>query len=193
MKFKIFKKYVASFFLLLMISCAENLKKVPVISNSFNNQKNEIDSLKFRNQFNEVFPINSLKGKVHLVNFFFTTCKTICPLMEVPLNEIAEKHKNLHLISFTIDPKNDSIPVLKAYYNLTNKTNRTFLIGVKKDLQKISKLYLSTIDNNNDENLFHTSYVVLLDKKMQLRGLYNSLDKNDLLFLEEDISVLLEE
>ncbi|QTE23405.1 SCO family protein [Polaribacter cellanae] len=193
MSFKIGFKLIFIFFILMFFSCENSSKKVPIISNTFNIHKAEIDAFQFRNQFNEAFDFYSLKGNVHLVNFFFTTCKTICPMMEIPLNDLAENNADVKFISFTIDPENDTIPVLKEYYDRTKSTNRIFLRGTQKELSKIATYYLSSISNKDNEILYHTSYVILLDKKMQIRGLYNSLDKDDLTFLKEDILILLKE
>ncbi|MFY0631670.1 MAG: SCO family protein [Flavobacteriaceae bacterium] len=181
------------------VGCTTKEKKVPVISTELSEASNQkvIDSFVFYSHLNERFPIRSLKGDVHIVNFFFTTCTTICPVMESNLDEIASKQKNIKLVSFTIDPQNDSIPVLKKHHELKNNPNNwVFLRGSVDDLKKVSALYLSKILEDNEEedhNFFHTSYVVLLDKEMRIRGLYNSLENDDIEFLNKDIAVILQE
>ncbi|QOD61263.1 SCO family protein [Polaribacter haliotis] len=193
MRININIKLILVFLIFISFSCENSSKKVPVISNALNIHKNEIDAFHFRNQFNKDFDFSSLKGNVHLVNFFFTTCKTICPMMEIPINDLAENNPDVKFISFTIDPENDSISVLREYYDRKKNTNRAFLRGTQTALSEIAKYYLSSISDEDDEVIYHTSYVVLLDNKMRIRGLYNSLDKDDLAFLKKDIPILLKE
>ncbi len=188
-----FKIVALVFLFLLVISCTKKDKKIPFISNDIALHQEKLDSLEFVNQSNQRFLISSVKGKVHIVNFFFTSCKTICPLSEAALNEVAKKYANIKFISFTIDPDKDSISILKEYHELFKQSNQTLLRGSKKDLTVIAKYYLSAIDMEDDENLYHTSNAVLLDKEMNIRGLYDALDSDDMAFLEKDVAILLEE
>lgn len=191
----IYKKKWLLLFLTIFccFSCQKNTKKVPIISSNLITYKKQIDSLQFLNQFNNTFQPTSLKGKVHLVNFFFTTCTTICPRMDFQLDKIAKKYDDIQLISFTIDPDKDNISVLKKYAERNKNSNQLFLRGSKTTVIKIAKYYLNEIENSKDDYFYHTSYVALLDKKMMIRGLYDSLDKDDLKFMEEDILILLNE
>ena len=186
-----FKTYVLFFFVILGISCAKKNKKIPIISKDIALHQKKIDSLHFTNELNQRFLISSVKGEVHIVNFFFTSCNTICPLMEVPLNALAKKYADVKFLSFTIDPDKDTIAVLKEYHELHKQTNQTLLRGSKKDLANIAKYYLNSIDTDDIENLYHTSYIALLDKEMNIRGLFDSLDPEDMAFLEKDIIILL--
>ncbi|MDN3618667.1 SCO family protein [Polaribacter undariae] len=180
----------------ILLSCVSSEVKLPIINKAFLEDKNisEIESMSFRNQFNKEFSVTSLKGKVHLVNFFFVSCTTICPIMAHNLKDVVLGNNNIDLLSFTIDPENDSISVLKKYHKnvAENVPNWTFLRGNKKDLRNIAKLYLSYITNNgsDDSYFYHSSSVVLLDKKMRIRGVYDSLDKEEIALLERDIKIL---
>jgi len=186
-----FKAIVLLFFVILGISCTKENKKIPIISKDIALHQEKIDSLHFTNELNKRFLISSVNGDVHIINFFFTSCKTICPLMEVPLNELAKKYTDVKFLSFTIDPDGDSIAVLKEYHELHKRSNQTLLRGSKKDLGDIAKYYLNSIDTDDIESLYHTSYIALLDKEMNIRGLFDSLDPEDMAFLEKDIVILL--
>ena len=181
-----------SFFL----SCNKKEVKLPIISDLFINKQKLID-YQIKNQFNENYSINELKGKVHLVNFFFVSCKTICPAMESNLKEIVFKNRNIDLLSYTIDPENDVVSVLKSHHqNMTkNSKNWIYLRSTKKDLKEIANLYLSRIKNDggNNDNFYHTSSVVLLDKSMRIRGFYDSLIEKEMKLLDRDIQILLKE
>lgn len=181
-----------SFFL----SCNKKEVKLPIISDLLINKQKLID-YQIKNQFNENYSINELKGKVHLVNFFFVSCKTICPAMESNLKEIVFKNRNIDLLSYTIDPENDVVSVLKSHHqNMTkNSKNWIYLRSTKKDLKEIANLYLSRIKNDggNNDNFYHTSSVVLLDKSMRIRGFYDSLIEKEMKLLDRDIQILLKE
>lgn len=180
-------------------SCVSREVKLPIISKAFLEKKNvsEIESMSFRNQFNKEFNVYSLKGKIHLVNFFFVSCTTICPVMASNLKDVVLENKNIEVLSFTIDPEKDSIPVLKKYHKnvAENAPNWIFLRGHKNDLKNIAKLYLSYItnDGDNDSYFYHSSSVILLDKKMRIRGIYDSLDEEEITLLERDIQLLSKE
>lgn len=180
------------FSIIALISCSQKtIKKVPIINKKIASDQTTIDTLDFRNQLNEVYQISNTKGKIHIVNFFFTNCKTICPLMEIPLNKLAQKYNKVQFLSFTIDPERDQVEVLDTYHKLHKTNNQTLLRGSKEDLDVIASYYLSPIATDDIESLYHTSYVVLVDENMYIRGLYNSLDRDDLLFLEKDLNILL--
>lgn len=190
--------FLIIFFAVLLFACSkQNTKKIPIISKEFLKKEN-LDSLKkmsFYNQFNKELDFNSVNKKVSVVNFFFTSCTTICPIMENNLQEVFKQNEDVHFISYTIDPERDSISVLKEYYKRVakNATNRTFINGSKKDLKKIAKIYLSSIKNDDDNYFYHTSSVVLLDKKKRIRGFYDALNKEEIILLNEDIQLLLKE
>lgn len=176
-----------------ILGCDKKTTKVALISTEIASNIDTIDSLNFISHRNEQFKLSSLKGQVHVVYFFFTSCKTICPIMENSINDLAKEHPDVHFVSFTIDPKGDNIEVLADYHHTNKNKNQTILRGNIKDLGIISKYYLSSINTNDSEGLFHTPYVVLLDKKLNIRGLYNSLEKEEIEFLKQDILILLEE
>ncbi len=190
--------FLIIFSTLLLFACSkQNTKKIPIISKDFLKKEN-FDSLKkmsFYNQFNKELDFNSVNKKVSVVNFFFTSCTTICPVMENNLQDVFKQNEAVQFISYTIDPERDSVSVLKEYHKRVakNATNRTFINGSKKDLKKIAKLYLSSIKNDDDAYFYHTSSVVLLDKKMRIRGFYDALNKEEIILLNEDIQLLLKE
>src|SRR5690606_15490566 len=83
-------------------------------------------SFEFVNQNNDTITESDYKGKVYLVEFFFTTCPTICPVMNknmVKIQDHFKNEKNFGIASFTINPQHDTPEVLKAYadeYGVTN-------------------------------------------------------------------------
>jgi len=191
-------KYLIIILCVSVISCSEHKqKKTPTISSKFQNSeiKDEFDNLDIFNHLNELVNPYNFQNKLQLVNFFFVSCPTICPAMENELTPIANANRDNDIIflSFTINPEQDSISVLNAYAkNLKAGKNRQFLRTNKKNLKRIASLFLSQI-KNDDELFYHTSYAVLLDRSMKIRGLYDLLSKDEVNLLEEDIAVLLKD
>ena len=83
-----------------------------------NDEKKKIMPFSFTNQDGQVITNKDYEGKVYLVEFFFTTCPTICPRMNRNLVDIQDELKqfnNFGIASFTINPENDTPEVLKEY------------------------------------------------------------------------------
>lgn len=143
-------------------------------------------------------------GKVCVVNYFFTTCKGICPRMNGNLKQVYDEFKSepdFLIVSHTSDPETDSAGKLKAYAQKMNvDTDKwIFLTGRKDSLYTQARnSYLlddpkNAVVNINDQFL-HTQFVALVDKNGNLRGeIYDGLKKEDLKQLETDINILLHE
>lgn len=193
------KFFVNIFALIIVCSCTNSKIKLPIISTAFIEKENidQIDLMSFTNQYNEKHNTYSLKGKVHLVNFFFISCTSICPIMENNLKEVILSNKDVPLLSFTIDPERDSISVLRNHHKnfAEDAPNWFFIRSNKKDLKKIAKLYLSNITNKqvDESSFYHSSSAVLLDKQMRIRGVYDVLDEQEIALLKRDIELLIKE
>lgn len=178
-----------------LFTCSGKLKTIPVVSEALlsENIKNKLDNITIYSHLNESFKIGELKGQVYVVNFFFSSCTTICPAMERELKPLVNLNKNVMFLSFTIDPDKDTVQILEEHYRSieVKGDNWLFLRTSKEDLEEIASLFLSTIKNNGD-SFYHTSIAVLVDKKMKIRGLYDILEIQELDLLEEDLNLLLE-
>ncbi len=147
-----------------------------------------------------------MQGKVCVVNYFFTTCRGICPRMNGNLKQVYDEFKDnpdFMIVSHTSDPETDSSAKLKAYALQMKvdpkKENWVFLTGRKDSLyQQARDSYLLDDPKNNVTNIndqfLHTQFVALVDKNGNLRGqIYDALKKNDLAQLKDDIKILLTE
>lgn len=153
---------------------------------------------------NTIFTQKDMEGKVCVVNYFFTTCKGVCPRMNGNLKDVYNKFKNepdFLVVSHTSDPETDSAATLYAYAKKMNvDTHRwIFLTGKKDSLYKQARnSYLlddpkNAVVNINDQFL-HTQFLALVDKNGNLRGeIYDGLKKEDVKQLETDIAILLNE
>ena len=134
---------------------------------------------------------------IYISNFFFTRCPSICPPMRAELISIAEEFSEedkVVLISHTIDPKHDSIPVLKAYSEATgiSQSKWQFLRSSEKHTKRQAELYMTNFKPNEDgSDFYHSSFVALLDKQQQIRGFYNILIEDEVIRLKQDVHRLL--
>jgi protein SCO1/2 len=158
----------------------------------------------FTTQDNKPFSEKDMSGKVCAVNFFFTTCKGICPVMNNNLSKVYDAFKgenDFMLVSHTCDPETDSAAQLKHYADsMKVDTHKwVFLTGRKDSLYLAARnSYLIDDPNNNVGNIndqfLHSQFVALVDKFGNVRGqIYDALKPDDLNKMEKDIRSLLKE
>lgn len=141
---------------------------------------------------------NDLNGKVTVVNYFFTRCNGICPKMNHNLDEIYETFKGdpkFQILSSTVDPGNDSVPVLAKYAEQwgANPQVWKFLTGPRHELFDVAvhQYLLSVADSLGVNDQFvHTQFFALVDQDRRIRGFYDSLQPDDLHKLKKDIRSL---
>lgn len=158
----------------------------------------KIADFKLLNQNGDTITQDFYKNKIYVADFFFTTCLTICPIMTDHMLKIQEKIKDdpeVFLLSHTVIPKADSVPVLKEYALekgvIDEKWN--LVTGDKKqiyDLARKSYLATKTDGNGGPYDMIHTENFVLVDKKSQIRGFYDGTNPEAIKDLMEDISIL---
>jgi protein SCO1/2 len=178
----------------MLLACSGSTKKVPIVSQILlkESTKIKLNDIEIYSHLNKPYKIQELKGEVYVVNFFFTTCTTICPAMERELLPYVNANKEVVFLSFTIDPEKDTVSVLKAHHDSIDLSgnNWVFLRTLKTDVTKIANVFLSTVRYNGDEDFYHTSAVILIDKKMKIRGIYDILNAEELSLFEEDLSIV---
>lgn len=157
-----------------------------------------IPKFKFVNQYGDTITNKSLDGDIYVADFFFTTCPSICPVMHRNMLNVYNTFKNtgdFKIISHTIDPKHDSVPVLKRYADKLGVTGNTwwFLQGNKEDTYNIAeKNYLVAVkkDSTAAGGYIHAGYFVLVDKQKRIRGAYDGTDPKQVNQLIADIKTL---
>ncbi|MFV8225246.1 SCO family protein [Christiangramia aquimixticola] len=137
-------------------------------------------------------------NKIYIADFFFTTCLTICPVMTDHMIKIQEEIKNdpeVLLLSHTVFPVSDSVPVLKEYALekgvLDEKWN--LVTGDKKQIYDLArKSYLATksTGDGGKYDMIHTENFVLVDKKKRIRGFYDGTKPEAIEDLLHDLEVL---
>ena len=150
-------------------------------------------------------------GKVYLVEFFFTTCPSICPIMNHNMVKIQNqflKNNDFGIVSISINPENDTPKILKEYaknFGATS-TNWHFLTGDKKTIYEIANNGFNVFVGENAKvngGFEHSGLFALIDKNGMIRcrkdvndnpiGYYDGLDKKGVEQIIEDITILLKE
>ena len=170
--------------------------KLPVIS--------YVKPFHFTTQDGLPFTDKDMLGKVCVVEYFFTTCKGICPKMNANMRTVFDLFKdepNFLIVSHTCDPERDSAARLKVYADSMKINTRKWVLltGRKDSLYQIARsAYLLDDPKNNVEKIedqfIHTQFFALVDKDGKVRGqVYDGLKQTELDRLKKDIKTLLEE
>ena len=186
---------LCGFYAALVIFTDFEKVKLPVL--------NTVQPFTFLRQDSTVVSQKDLKKRIYVAEYFFTTCKGICPKMNKNMQVVYEKYKgnpNFLILSHTVNPENDSVPVLKRYADSlgASPNNWWFLYGSKTDLYKTAReSYLlddpKNSSKNIDEQFLHTQFFALVDGQGRVRGIYDGIKKDEVDQLMIDIEELMNE
>jgi protein SCO1/2 len=196
--------FIIGFFILLFLGFYFALARfipgygevqLPVISH--------VQAFSFANQEGRLITEKDVTGKVFVAEYFFTTCKGICPKMNANVKKIAVDfagEPDFRILSYTVDPETDTVARMKHYADSlgADPARWWFLTGRKDSLYHLARgSYLLDDPKNNttsiDEQFIHTQFLALVDKSGRVRKIYDSLKKDELSELEKDIRTLLKE
>lgn len=215
------RKYLVLFIILLLPSVLylllttgrHNFAHLPVLTYTDElgrEQVRKAPQFRFISQDSTVVDNGTVKDKVYVVDFFFTRCPSICPIMTENMRKVYDRFKGYEdfaVISHTVDPVNDT-PKALAEYALKRKIDGDrwyFVTGQKDSLYSAAFQYLSSAmeDSLAPGGFLHTEYFVLVDKDGQLRsriddegnmiGVYDGTDMQQVNNLIDDIKVLMAE
>ncbi len=131
---------------------------------------------------------DSLRGKIWVADVFFSTCTGICPKLSEGMQRIQQAFKGdpeIKLVSFTVDPEYDSIPVLQSYAASYGAVDHQwyFLTGNKSDLYRVETeefFFSHTEDEDQTVKFVHDGKLRLVDKEGRFRGsFYDGLETAD--------------
>ncbi|MBU87030.1 MAG: SCO family protein [Flavobacteriaceae bacterium] len=207
-----FRFFLLAILVVYMSSCSQLIKKeLPVFNPSdFDpklvdtslrkvNQNHTVKDFNLTNQNGVKISSKDYENKVYVVDFFFTRCPSICPIMTDNMlliqNEFI-KDDQIMLLSLSVTPEIDSVSVLKKYavekgiedskWNITT--------GSKKHIYELArKSYFAVVDQGDGDlqDFIHTPNFILVDKKKQIRGIYNGTELSEVTRLIEDIHTLI--
>ena len=184
-------------FLYFVFRGTDNWKtKLPVVS--------YVKPFSFTNQDGVNVTERDLQGKVAVVEYFFTTCKGICPRMNGSLKKVYNEFKSepdFMILAHTVEPETDSVARLKFYADsMKIDTKKWVLVTGRKDslYNSARSSYLLDDPKNNlekiEDQFIHTQFFALVDKKGQVRGgVYDALKEDEMKKLSTDIKGLLKE
>ena len=217
-----FKKYRIFFILMLVLSAVilalfysvlKPKKVLPVYSPSDVNPElvdttiqykirdHVIADFAFINQNGDTVTQKDYEDKIYVADFFFTTCPTICPIMTdnmVWLQEKIKDYPDVMLLSHSVTPDYDSVPVLREYADKKGVIDIKWnlVTGDKKDIFYIARksyLAVKTTDSKELYDMVHTENFILVDKKGRIRGFYNGTNLDKETEGEKNVKQLLED
>lgn len=188
-----------------LYACEQTDRELPILGETTLDKSTgevihyQAPSFSFTSQLGQEFSDVQVKGKVSVVDFFFSSCPTICPQMTNHLKLVQDHFENedrLRIISYSIDPKYDTPARLAEYadYHGINGDQWALLTGFETDVFEVAKDYkVRAFDDGRDEvpGLIHDGTFVLVDEQRRIRGYYNGLEPSEIDRLIDDIALLL--
>lgn len=203
--------YIGIAFIILIFG----IYAVPKIVNRFKTHElvkiGEVPSFEFTNQDGKLISDTFYKDKVYVIEFFFTTCPTICPKMNANMVKIQNEYYgniDFGIASFSINPEYDTPEILKEYAKSHGATlkNWNFLTGDKETIYTLANKGIALYAGENSEaegGFEHSGMFALIDKQGNIRSrldefgnpiaFYDGLDAKNIQMLKEDIAILLKE
>lgn len=189
-------------FSFLFLSCGQT-EKLPIlgpretveINGKVDTIYHQIPDFSLINQDSLAYGTKDLEGKVFVVDFFFTTCPTICPVMKTQLLRVHEKFKeeeDFKIISISIDPNYDKPAILKDFSNKLAIDNHqwNFLTGDQAKIFELGeKEFLVTAQKDENElgGYLHSGAFLLIDRNRRIRGIYDGTQEDQVNDLIRDI------
>ena len=181
------------------ISHEKKSSQLPVLGNP----GHHVAQFSFVNQDGQTITNKDVAGKIYVVEYFYTTCKGICPKMNENMTNIYQAfrgNKNVMILSHTVDPKHDTVQAMKEYSLRFDADPKQweFLTGDKRklyDMARYSYLISAKDDTSGisiDQDFIHDNHWVLVDRDGRLRGFYDGLKMSDVHRLIADINKLLD-
>lgn len=163
-------------------------------------REHKIADFAFVNQNGRTITQKDYEGKIYVADFFFTTCGSICPVMTTNMVAIQKAfldNPNVMMLSHTVTPDIDSVPVLKKYAVAkgVNDAKWNLVTGDKKAIYSMArKSYLAVKLGKPNElyDMVHTENFILVDAERRVRGFYDGTKKEEIERLIEDINWLLQ-
>jgi protein SCO1 len=157
----------------------------------------KIGDFTFLNEDSLMVSKQNIEGKIHVANFIFTSCGSICPTMTKNMKMVSDSLKNeVVLLSYSVTPWIDKPSVLKKFKAKNNITNPNwyFLTGNRTAIYQLARQsYFAEEDigfSKDSTEFLHTEHFILVDKSKRIRGVYNGTLTLEMLQLIDDIKTL---
>lgn len=185
-----------------MISCSTKEGKLPIFGQrevvGMDTVYHQIAPFSFVDQDSSIITNEIFRDKIYVADFFFTTCRTICPIMKTQMLRVYEATREMPdvlLLSHTIDPEYDTVALLHDFSARLGVESKRwhFVTGVKDSIYKIAQTsYFATAmeDKTEPDGFIHSGAFLLIDKKQRIRGKYDGTKEEDVNRLIADIKKL---
>jgi protein SCO1/2 len=149
-----------------------------------------VQPFSFVNQDGKTITDKDVEGKVYVAEYFFTTCRGVCPRLNTNLRKVYDRfkdEKDFLILSHTSDPERDSVQQLKKYADSlgVNTMKWMFLTGRKDSLYTTARISY-TIDDpannlkNIDDDFLHTQYWALVNRQGEVKKVYDGLKESEI-------------
>ena len=168
------------------------------VDNNGDTTYHKIPDFSFINQNGEEVTLANFEDKIFVVDFFFTTCPTICPKMSSNIAYLQKSFKNhgdeVKFLSHTVDPIHDSVEVLKEYSKVYEAKDDVWhmVTGDKQKLYNQAKEGYKIIADDGD-GFSHSEKLILVDKNKNIRGYYDGTNEEEVENLLSEIMILMYE
>ncbi len=162
-----------------------------------------VQPFRFTTQDGKPFTEKDMQGKVVAVEYFFTTCKGICPRLNNNMRKVYEAfkgEKDFLILSHTCDPETDSAGRLKRYADSlgVNTEQWVFLTGRKDSLYDMARFSYKIDDPANnlssvEDDFLHTQFIALVNKQGEVVKIYDGLKPSELTAMQSYIHKLLQQ
>lgn len=188
----------------LISSCTKTEKPLPIFGQrevvNGDTVYHKIAKFQFVDQDSAIVTNDTFKDQIYVADFFFTTCRTICPIMKTQMLRVYEATANMpdvKLLSHTIDPKYDTVALLHEFAKRLGVSSDRwhFVTGAQDSIYKIAQTsYFATAmeDKSEPDGFIHSGAFLLIDKDQRIRGKYDGTKEDDVNRLLEDINRLRE-
>jgi protein SCO1/2 len=189
--------------LVLFSACApKKEEKLPIFGERIVEGKDTvyhtIGNFQFVDQDSALVTPDTYKNKIYVADFFFTSCRTICPIMKTQMRRVYDSIQNdptVLLLSHSIDPEYDTVALLHDFaQRLDVKSEKWhFVTGVKDSIYKIAQTgYFATAmeDKSEPDGFIHSGAFLLIDKEKRIRGKYDGTKEEDVNRMLDDIRKL---
>lgn len=196
--------YIGFFAVLVVIFLVALSYTIPGFSNPKIAAISTVEPFAFKDQDGKTVTEKDAYGKVNVVNFFFTTCTSVCPRMNNNLKAVYENFKDepdFQILSYTCDPSRDSVARLKWYADSVMKVDTgkwIFLTGNKDSLYAMARHSYKiddpkTATEDTETDFLHTQLVALVNRKGEVVRIYDGLKPSELSQMQQEIKKLLKE
>jgi protein SCO1/2 len=186
----------------MMTGCTKPVEKLPILGQrtvaGSDTIYHTIAPFRFVDQDSAWVTNETFRNKIYVADFFFTSCRTICPIMKTQMLRVYEATREMPdvlLLSHSIDPEYDTVALLHDFAARLDVTSNRwhFVTGAKDSIYKIAQTsYYATAmeDKTEPDGFIHSGAFLLIDRLARIRGKYDGTKEEDVNRLIADIKRL---